>query len=59
MFGAAIPGAAQTYPYDGRHDRDGKRVWADGFYQKREIDIWRLSKSPQPVFEDRIQHLLI
>ena len=33
MFGARIQGASRIYPYDGRHERGGKRIWKDGFYQ--------------------------
>jgi FRG domain-containing protein len=34
--GEQIPGfprPAMIYPYSGRYERDGKKVWADGFYQ--------------------------
>lgn len=26
-------GASQIYPYDGRYERNGKKVWENGFYQ--------------------------
>jgi hypothetical protein len=34
--GQEIPELARPsmiYPYDGRYERDGKKIWADGFYQ--------------------------
>jgi hypothetical protein len=34
LNGGSRPGAAQTYPYDNRYDRHGRRIWADGFYQQ-------------------------
>jgi|SRR5882724_2200270 len=33
LSGGSRPGAASVYPYDGRYERNGQRVWADGFYQ--------------------------
>src|SRR5262249_24366917 len=31
--GGTQAGAAQLYPYDGRFQRNGKAIWAEGFYQ--------------------------
>ncbi len=33
MNGGGRPGASSVYPYDGRYERNGRRTWADGFYQ--------------------------
>src|SRR5438045_101083 len=33
MCGGARSAAARVYPYDHRYERDGRRIWADGFYR--------------------------
>jgi len=33
MNGGWKVGASFIYPYDGRYERNGQRIWADGFYQ--------------------------
>lgn len=33
MCGGGVEGAAQIYPYDRRYERDGPKIWTEGFYQ--------------------------
>jgi hypothetical protein len=34
MNGGWKESASQVYPYSGRYKREGKKIWADGFYQE-------------------------
>lgn len=34
LNGGTRPAASQLFPYDGRYERDGKRIWAQDFYRK-------------------------
>jgi hypothetical protein len=62
MFGARIQGASQIYPYDGRHERDGKKIWKDGFYQtvrNRYLEAFKVAaaglRGPNPASLDTEQ----
>ena len=33
MNGGATPGTSQIYPYANRYERNGQRIWIDGYYQ--------------------------
>jgi hypothetical protein len=48
MAGGSKKGASQLYPYDGRYQQDGNKIWADGLYQSlrdRYLDAFQKAAS--------------
>jgi len=41
-----LPRPSMIYPYGGRYERDGKKIWADGFYQAmRDRYLWAFKRA--------------